>query len=569
MLNFLRIRNLATIEDLEVRFEEGFNILTGETGAGKSIIIDAIKLVLGEKGSPDFIRTGKKEALIDAVFEAPGFRARFGESVPGDDDSVSVQRQITDQGTGRSYLNAVLVPVKKLKELGVFLVDIYGQNDHIFLLDLGNHLDYLDSFSEATSVRSELAQAARSLKSLIRQKLDLESRRREREQRLDVLAYQLREIEGARLKEGEDAELEGSRHILKNAEKISALVERGLGLCYVEENSLAPLLSRFKNVLADLTAFFPQLRETRESIEEFEITVRELAGILVQSRDKYSAAPETLEPIEERLAAIEKLKKKYGDTIPDILARLEKTRREYEDLLAGGERLVELEADIRKAFESYGQKARVLTEMRAKGAAELERLVEKEIGLLGMKKARFRIRLQSHPFSLDDMDTLRESGAEEAEFLISPNPGEELRPLRRIASGGEISRIMLALKAVGKEQERLKTLIFDEIDSGIGGKTAECIAQRLQSLARRHQVICITHLPQIATFAPHHYRIDKKIEKDRTYTRMAKLEPEERAEEIARLISGSQMTPAAIQTAREMLRANLAPGVPVKKRDER
>ncbi len=553
MINFLRVRNLATIEDLELRMEPGFSILTGETGAGKSIIIDAIRLILGEKGSPDVVRTGSKESFIEAGFDVSKSPVDLGDLPAADEGELFIQRQITDQGTGKAYVNGALVPVRRLRELGPQLIDIYGQNDHVFLLHIENHLRFLDDFLDNAALLAAVARSARELRLLLREKKDLEGREKERERRLDFVAFQAREIEEARLKPGEDGELLREREILKNAEKIAGAVDRALDLAYLGEDSALPLLNRLKNVLADLAAFDPAFAEFQPGLQEAGILLKDVSDALVRFKDRSAEGPDDPESLEERLSVIEKLKRKYGGTIEAILARLEELRTEQASLEGSAERLGELEALIAAKFKEYAGAAAELTALRRTGAARLERLIEKEISLLGMKDARFKIRLTTTAPSLEREGTLRDQGSEEAELILSPNPGEELRPLRRIASGGELSRVMLSLKSVGKETETQKTLIFDEIDSGIGGRTAEFIARKLRALAARHQVVCITHLPQIASAASHHFRVEKRVEKDRTYTSAARLDPDERVTEIARLVAGSRVTEASLQTAREML----------------
>jgi DNA repair protein RecN (Recombination protein N) len=560
MIKSLRVRNLATIEDLEVRLAPGFSILTGETGAGKSIIIDAIRLILGDKGSPDIVRTGKREAFIEAVFDVSRSPVDLGGLPPAEEGGLFIQRQITDQGTGKAYINGALAPVRRLKELGPQLVDIYGQNDHVFLLHLENHLRFLDGFLDQPAVLKDTAQSAQELRRLVQEKSDLEARDKEREQRLDFVSFQVREIEAARLKPGEDADLLREREILKNAEKIAALVDRGLDIAYLREDSLIPLLARLQGVLSELASFDASFGNLRAGLEESSILLQDAAAALVRFKDQRSEAPENPEAIEERLSVIEKLKRKYGGTIEGVLARLEDLRKELSSLATGRDRLTAIETEILAKFEEYTGLSRKLGALRAKAAGGLERLIEKEISLLGMKKARFAIRIDPVAPALADPATIRDLGSEDVEFLISPNPGEELRPLRRIASGGELSRIMLAFKSVGKEAEIQKTLIFDEIDSGIGGKTAEFIAQKLRRLSSRHQVICITHLPQIASSAAHHFQVEKKIEKDRTFTMVRSLAREGRVTEIARLVAGSRLTNASLEIAREMLDHNLGDG---------
>ena len=557
MLGSLRIKNLATIEDLEIHFQEGFSILTGETGAGKSIIIDGIKLVLGDKASPDLIRTGRTEATVEAVFRLPLPRGLSGDLPFSEEGEVFIQRQITQEGTGKAYLNGVLVPAKKLKEVSPFLVDIYGQNDHIFLLQTENHLRYLDEFLGLGGLREEVSSFAQDLRRLSRQKGELEARKREREQRLDFLGFQIKEIEAAGLRPGEWEELLAERNILKNSEKIALLVEAGLGWAYNEEGSVTAGLSKLQEVVRELARYDQRFEAYDDPLGQSAIAVQELADALIKFKDRQSIGPERLEELEARLSAIEKLRRKYGETIEDILRHHAKAKQESDGLARSEETLADLEAEISRALSEYKGKAERLSRLRHDGSAKLQNQVEKEIALLGMRRARFQIRLETAPPGAVAPETAREMGFDEGEFLISPNPGEDLRPLRKVASGGELSRIMLALKTIGKEKDRLKTLIFDEIDSGIGGKTAECIASKLRDLARRHQVICITHLPQIASFAPHHYRIEKTVARERTFTTVQKLGFEERVPEISRLLSGSRMTATSLQNAREMLDLNL------------
>ena len=556
MIRYLRIKNLATIEDLELELESGFTILTGETGAGKSIIIDALKLLLGEKAQADLIRTGKEEASIEAVFEVQDRRSLPEDLELENGNQLFLQRIISSQGLSKSYLNGLLVPLKKLKELGELLIYIYGQNDHIFLLDTSNHLKFLDDFAEAADLKEKVRQAASRVRAFIRQKEELTARQKERAQRLDFINFQVKEIEQAGLRPGEDEELLQERAILKNSEKIAILVNQAIDISYESEVSLVAGLKRVENIVSELQNFFPELEGNRLQLADFNIFLKELAGNLIDLRDKYAPSPERLEEIEERLSLIEKLKRKYGPGIAEILAHLESIKKEKDELEKSEEKLSDLEREIKTAFDDYRRLCGQLTRLRQERAGELEQLIIKELGQLAMSKARFKVEFRPLSPSLENPSTIRDLGAEELEFVLSPNPGEELRPLRRIASGGELSRIMLAFKSLGKEAEKGRTLIFDEIDSGIGGKTADFVARKLQQLARRHQVLCITHLPQIASAASHHFRIEKKTEKDRTYTLVRKLRDRDRPEEIARLIAGTRLTEASLQMARELLEQN-------------
>ncbi len=557
MLGSLRIKNLATIEDLEIRFQEGFSILSGETGAGKSIIIDGLRLLLGDKASSDLVRTGKAGATVEAIFRLPPVQAGSAELSSNEEGEVLIQRQIFQEGTGKAYLNGVLVPARKLKEIGPFLVDIYGQNDHIFLLQIENHLLYLDEFLGLSGLREETARLAQDLRRLIRRKEDLETKKRERERRLDFLGFEVKEIEAAGLRRGEWEEIQAERDILKNAEKVALLVDSGLGCVHGEEGSILTVLARLQEVVGGLGRFDPGIKAYAEPLGQASIAVRELADVLIKFKDRETFGPECLEQLEERLSTIENLRRKYGETIEAILDHLAKAKQERAELTGSEETLAGLEAEIQRMFGEYLARAEKLSRQRRTGCPKLEALVEKEIALLGMKRARFRVKMETAETASLNPSQVPELGVDEVEFLISPNPGEDLRPLRKTASGGELSRLMLAIKTIGKKKDEAKTLIFDEIDSGIGGKTAESIAAKLRELSKRHQVICITHLPQIASFAPHHFRIEKTVAKDRTFTTVQELGFEERVTEISRLLSGSRTTPASLQNAREMLLLNL------------
>jgi len=557
MIRSLRIQNLATIEDLELDSEGGFSNITGETGAGKCIIIGGILLVLGEKGTKDMIRTGEEEISVEAIFRFMKKNDFLDAHFPGHDKDIFIQRRITEKKAGKGYVNGTLFPVKKLKDVSGLLVDIYGQNDHVFLQKIEYQLDYLDSYAKTFPLRKELSRITHDFKLLVKEKEDLEQKERDREQRLDFLEFQINEIEEAHLVPGEEEELRQDRNILKNAERIRVLVEDAMGLTYAKESSISSLLSRLQSISDELAAYAKEFKETNEAIGQFAITIKEFSNFLIDFSEKHSASPENLESLEERLSKIEDLKRKYGKNVKEILSHLEKVKIEYENLSTSREKLDDLEKEIESSFQKYTKNAHKLSLLRTQTARELEKRIEKEIGYLGMKKAKFKIEIILGKPDISQKHTLRSTGNEDVEFLLSTNPGEDPKPMRKIASGGELSRIMLALKTIGKDTETDKTLIFDEIDSGIGGKTAEFVAQKLQNLAMENQVICITHLPQIASFATHHYKIEKTIIKNRTFTTMKKLSFDERIEEIARLSAGSHITQAALQNAREMLHHNL------------
>jgi DNA repair protein RecN (Recombination protein N) len=547
MIRYLRVRSLATIEDLEIRFAAGFSVLTGETGAGKSILIDSLRLVGGEKASPDLIRTGCREAVVEAVLTRP---EDGGEPGPGE---RTVQRVVAEEGAAKAYCDGVLVPLKRLRDLTSGLIDVYGQNDHVFLLRLESHLDYLDQQAGTLGMRAEAAALAGRLRALWQERLDWRARERDRRQRLDYLEYQIGELSGAALKPGEEEELRAERHRLRNAERVGGLLDKALALASDGEPSLAELAVKLQAALTELAEFDPAFADYRDALAPAVIAAREAADYLARAKDRQDAAPERLDRIEDRLSRIEALKRKYGGALEDVQARLADLRAERDGLVGIQEKLAEADAAIAALFKDYAAKAGELSRRRRAAAAGLQDVIEREIGLLGMKKARFQVDVRPHPLSLERADGVRDTGWDEVEFLISPNPGEDLKPLRKIASGGELSRIMLALKSAGRAREGAPTLVFDEIDAGIGGRTADFVAQKLRRLARDHQVICITHLPQIAAQADHHFRIEKRIERDRTFSHVRELRDEDRVEEIARLMAGGRVTDAARASAREML----------------
>lgn len=556
MIRSLRIRNLATIEDLEIRFEPGLSILTGETGAGKSIIIDSIRLVCGDKASPDMVRTGKSESVIEAVLARPAGEVKSPALPSSGEDDLFLQRIISEEGSAKAYCDGILVPLKKLRDTTAGLIDIYGQNDHIFLLRLDSHLDYLDQTAGALPLRVETTGLAVELRRLVRERSAWKTKERERHQRLDYLEYQIKEIEKADLKPAEEALLRAERNIHRHAEKILSLVEEAVALADSEDVSLAALAVRLQSIVGDLSSFDPAFTELHESLGPVAIAAREAADFLIRYKDKQNVSPERLEEIEERLSSIESFKRKYGGRIEDIQVYLDGIRGERDDLNRIQEKLAESEDTVARMFADYADRAGRLSKLRRTAGEELKSRMEKEIAQLGMKKARFHVRVEPRPTDLEDAENVRDSGWDEVEFLISPNPGEDLKPLRKIASGGELSRIMLALKAAGQPKDGFPTLIFDEIDAGIGGETADFVAAKLRRLARTHQVICITHLPQIASFADQHFRIEKRVENNRTFTTVRKLDDAERIAEIARLMTGSRVTEAARESARTMIRLN-------------
>lgn len=556
MIKSLRIRNLATIEDVELEFKNGFTILTGETGTGKSIIIGGLRLVLGEKSTPDIIRTGERETSVEAVFHLDISGRPEKKTPEGGESEIFIQRRIMEQGRGKGYFNGILIPAKKLKNWGESQVNIYGQNDHVFLRQIDYQLDYFDFSAGVIPLRNVVADLAQEIRRIQKEKKTLEIREKERALRQNFLEFQINEIETAHLSAGEEEELCQRRKILMNAEKIRGLVEEALEIINDSEFALSPQLSRLLHAVSKLDSFGSEFKDIGETIAFFDLSLREFNDFLIKFREKNDASPGDLESIENRLNTIDKLKRKYGSSIEQILISSKKAKDELAELVSNQDRLSELNRIQEKKRLEYRGKAEILSLKRKEYAPRLEQKIKNEIAALGMKKAAFFVNLKPLSPGAEKPDSVSDKGMEEVEFLLSPNLGEELRPLRKIASGGELSRIMLALKSIASNHETDKTLIFDEIDSGIGGKTAEFVARKLKDLSRYSQVICITHLPQIASFADHHFKIEKKISQNRTFTTVKNLDFEARIEEIARLLAGTRVTAATRQSAREMLELN-------------
>jgi DNA repair protein RecN (Recombination protein N) len=545
MIRCLHIKNLATIQEVEIELEPGFLVLTGETGAGKSVVIESIRLALGDKGSTDVIRTGADETSIQIILEQ--------DCASSDAAQLLIHRRIPARGSSRCYLDGNLIPLRKISEIGGRLVDIYGQNDHVFLREVQNQLDYLDRYAGVVELRGLVAKTAAEVRRLFRRKQQLSTSEHERKRRQDFLVFQLQEIEKARLKPDEEETLRQERLVLKNAERIKQWLEEALELAYSRDQSLSVQLAQLLPLVERLGEFDDECKNAFDSLQSFAISLKELSHHLIRFREKQQGSPERLEELENRLSQIESLKRKYGGSIKEVLDYYRKCQAEFADLNASEEKLGELDEELRQRFDAYSEYAARLRTRRLKAAKKLKEEIEREIGQLGMKKARFSVDLRKIHSDPARLDLLSDSGTEEVEFLLSPNPGEDLKPLRKIASGGELSRFMLALKSVDNEAEESRTLIFDEIDAGIGGKTAEFLARKLLALSRRNQVICITHLPQIASYATHHIRIDKNVKRNRTFTTVHKLSPQERVEEIARLLAGSRVTSATLKSAQEML----------------
>jgi DNA repair protein RecN (Recombination protein N) len=561
MLKELNIKNFAIIDQLRVEFGPGLNVLTGETGAGKSILVDALNLALGERASTDLVRTGSPEAVVEAAFELNGLGStkvadilagQGIEAAPGED--LIVRRVISAAGKSKVYINSSLANLNTLAELGAHLADIHGQHEHQSLLSVDQQMDMLDSFGGLLETREAFAASYQQLHELRKQFAGLEAGEREKAQREDLFRYQANEIGGARLKEGEDEELANEQRVLANSEKLAGLAASADATLYSSEGSALAALKRVVTNVRDIASIDNKLAPVLELLESGRAQIEEAAREVAAYADRVEFDPNRLEQIGDRLDLIQKLKKKYGGTIREIIAFGAAAAAELEKIERSGDEMERLRKEILGLKAGVTAKAKDLKKKRTAAAKELEKKVEGELGHLGMKKTTFVVKIMQEPGD-DTTDGLRAGprGADRVEFLISPNPGEEPRPLAKIASGGELSRIMLALKTILVEGDPIPTLVFDEVDAGIGGAVADEVGKKLRKIATRRQVFCITHLAQIASMATSHYGVVKAVKKDRTSTEVRLLGDRERVDEIARMLGGKTITGTTLKHAEEMI----------------
>jgi len=537
LLRFLSIRHLAVIDQLELEFQPGLNVLTGETGAGKSILVGAVGLLVGGRASADLVRTGEDSAAVEAIFDTPEGR------------ELIVRRDISSQGRSRASVDGVLMTSTALRQLCSGLVDLHGQHEHQVLLDPSTHLGLLDEFAGLAPQRSEVASAFAHFEQVRIERDRLLTAEREQAARAEFLAFQLAEIERAAPAPGEDEELTATRRVLANSEKLQRLCSAAYESLYEGDHAALPALGVVWRNLGELAALDPRFRPHMDGRDAVKSQLEDLAFFLRSYVSGIDASPANLQTVEDRLAQLERLKKKHGPSLGDVIAKAEQLRRERNEGEHAAERAARLEAELESARKTYLLAAEGLSATRRTGAADFSRALEKSLTALAMNRTRCDVRFT--PAESDAQWTAR--GVEEGEFYISPNPGEELRPLARIVSGGELSRIMLALKTLVSTDAPGKTLIFDEVDAGIGGAVADVVGGRLQRLARTFQVVCITHLPQIAAYGSNHLRIMKSIRGGRTVTEVTRVEGAEREEEIARMIGGNDLSAAVRASAREML----------------
>jgi len=537
MLRFLRIRNLAVIEAVEVEFEPGFNVLTGETGAGKSIVVEAVALLLGARASVDLVRTGESHAEIEAIFEHDGA-------------DLVVRRELTSQGRSRSFINGALATAAALRDLSARLVELHGQHEHQALLDPQTHLPLVDEYAELGVLAAQVADAWADVRTLREQLERSHMDAREKAARLDLLAFQLGEIESAAPKAGEDETLAASRQVLASAERIQTLCNESYATLYESDGAVLASLGGVWKRVAELATIDPQFSSYVEARDGIKSQLEDLAFFLRSYADGVDASPGRLQEVEDRLALLERLKRKHGPTLEDVRERGRSLARERDLLSSAGERAEDLQNALADAGDRYLAVARDLSGRRRDAAGPFARKVETLLAELAMARTRLEVRFNGAEVGPDEWG---ERGIDRAEFYVSPNPGEELRPLAKIVSGGELSRIMLALKTLAIRDTTGKTLVFDEVDAGIGGRVAEAVGRRLCDLGERFQVLCITHLPQIAARGASHFRIDKSVHASRTATSVERLNDAGRVDELARMIGGAVVTATVHATARDLL----------------
>jgi DNA repair protein RecN (Recombination protein N) len=538
MLRFLAVQNLAVIERLELEFSPGLTVLTGETGAGKSILVEAINLLVGGRASPDLVRTGEEAATVQAVFDAP------------DGSELLVRREVTSQGRSRAFLDGALTTAAGLRDRVLPLIDLHGQHEHQALLDPDTHLGVLDAYAGLGALRQEVATLFDHVKVCRDELATARADERDRDARLDLLTYQTAEIERADPKSGEDEQLAATRQILASAEKVQRLCAEGYAALYDSDAAALPTLGTVWKRVSELSAIDPAFGQYVEARDAIKSQLEDLAALLRDYAANLDASPARLQEVEDRLALLERLKRKYGPTLADVIARLDSMRRELQSLDRAGERVAELDGRLVAARDRYLAAARRLSCERHEAAARLSGALAVEVASLAMEHTRFEVRFE------DDLpeDRWTAEGIDAGEFYVSPNPGEELRALARIASGGELSRVMLALKTLATTDAPGKTLIFDEVDAGIGGRVADAVGARLQALSADFQVFCITHLPQIAAHGDQQFLVTKSVRDRRTVTTVEPLQGMDRREaELARMIGGVTVSAGTLASAREML----------------
>jgi len=566
MLTELHIQNFAIIDKLDLRFDSGLIILTGETGAGKSIILDAVVMLIGGKADTTFVRTDSDAAFVEAVFQLKGPEKEAvhfvlnREELMDDPDYVVLMREVRKEGRSVARINGRTVNVGLLKELGALLIDIHGQAEHLSLLDPRAHLGLLDRYAEVGRPLSDYRQTYHTLLNLRRELADLRKAQSDSDRRVEMLTYQAEEIESARLKVGEDEELRKERDRLANAESLAQNAQEALAVLdegSPETPAATDLIGQAAQALAALAKMDAGQAELAEQAELMLDTISDVIHNLRDYLEEIEFNPKRLEDVEERLDLLHKLTRKYGGNIPAVIAYGADARRQLETITGAAERIDELEMQEAKLLGTLAKQGGALSEKRKSAALTMGKGIETELGDLKMQSARFGVDFQTRPdvngIPMPDGSRIAfdQNGFDRIEFLIAPNPGEGLKPLAKIASGGETSRLMLGLKNVMARADEVPSLIFDEIDQGIGGRVGMIVGHKLWNLSRTHQVFCVTHLPQLAVFGDQHYQVQKLVDKGRTLTRVEHLDGESRLLELSQMLG--EVGEGTLRSAHELL----------------
>ncbi len=548
MLSLLHIENIAVIERADIAFNPGFNVLTGETGAGKSIVIDAISAILGERAYRDMIRTGEGKASVRAVFTGVPECSWFADNgVPYDPETV-ISREVYLDGKNVCRVNGTLVSVSILRKLGIQLINIHGQHDSASLFDEENHLAFLDAFADNESLREYYGEKYAAVARLRKEIDSLTMDESEKLRRMETLKYQIAEIEKAELEPGEDEALEERRKLLQNAEKLSSGLNEAAQCLYGGDDTdgASGLMAQAEYALGRLLRFSDSFSGLHDRVADLMYQVQDVAEEVRDTRDSLNYSADELEQIEERLDTIHKLRRKYGVTCQDILDYLDKAKKELDEIEFADDHLERLKGKLQKAEKAAWDAALALRENRKQSADALSKRILTELSQLDMPKVQFSCQFRELE--------LTASGADAVAFYMTANAGEALKPLSKVASGGELARIMLAMKNVLAEKDQVATLIFDEVDTGVSGRAAQKVAEKLRSVAAHKQVLCVTHLPQLAALATTHLLIAKSERQGRTYTTVTPLDFEGRKRELARIMGGASITETTLKSAEEMLR---------------
>lgn len=560
MIKSLKISNIAVVADASLELDGGFSVLTGETGAGKSILVDALGLILGARASAEVIRTGEDRAVVEALGDLASAEAVLGSlGLPVEGTEVVIRREIQSGGKGRATVNGAMVSLNVLRDLAPRLALIHGQHEPQGLLNPASHLSRLDAYARLEGDLGLVGSAYGAWKETVTALDALRRDRREAERRRETLEFQAGEIEKAGLVGGEEEDLRREKVIQANVGRLAALAQESYALLFEDEGAVLTSLGQVQKRLNDLVAIDTTLAATAEGLPALRAQLDDLALALRDYRETLSVSPGRVDEIESRLAVIERLKKKYGASVDDVITFARQCREQLAELGSPEEQEQALEARRASLAQQFLAVARRVSELRRKAALALEKKVQAEFRQLAMERTVFKVRFEpeSGLVAEGDPEKWTAAGLEIAEFMISANPGEDPRPLARIASGGELSRTMLALMSAAGPEGREVTLVFDEADAGIGGGVAEVVGKKLKAMAARQQVLCVTHLPQIASLADHHFVVEKRVERGRTVTLVKELTEAERVEEIARMLGGEVITQRAREHAREMLNQNI------------